>query len=126
MLSFAQPGWVLPNKEDPNQEPPLDFTVPVDLRKGSGDEGDYPCLALVDLSTTCNYISQAVADWLSLEAAKKKQQLPIATVKSKPLRTTAIIRQMVPMWKSAIVEQSHAINFIVADITNYIVSLGIA
>jgi hypothetical protein len=66
--------------------------VPVDLPKGSGGEGYYPYSALLDLGATYNFITQAMADRLDLEAAKagkrKKQWKlppPTTTVNSEPL-----------------------------------------
>jgi hypothetical protein len=107
--------------------------VPVDLRKGSGGKGYYPYSALVDLGATYNFISQAVADRLSLEAVRagrrkkqKKLPLPIITVNGETLRATAVVRQMVRMRDSAGTKQSHAINFVVADIAHYDLILRMA
>ncbi len=50
--------------------PPPHLIVPVDLSKGSGSVGYYPYSALVDLGATYNFISQFVADKLSLEMVK--------------------------------------------------------
>jgi hypothetical protein len=47
---------------------------------------------------------------------KKKMLLPITTVNGEPLRTTAVVRKMVRMRNGAGAKQSHAINFVVADI----------
>jgi hypothetical protein len=107
--------------------------VPVDLCKGSGGEGYYPYSALVDLGATYNFISQAVADRLGLEAVragrrKKQKKLlpPITTVNGETLRTTAVVRQMVQMCNSTGTKRSHAINFVVADIAHYDLILGMA
>jgi hypothetical protein len=66
--------------------------VPLDLRKGSGGKGYYPYSALVNSGATYNFISQAVADRLCLEAVragrrKKQKKLPplITTVNGEPL-----------------------------------------
>jgi predicted aspartyl protease len=66
--------------------------VPVALWKGSGSEGYYPDLALVDLGASYNFISQAVVDRLGLEVAKKRKPLPITTFNGDPLRATAVVR----------------------------------
>ncbi len=105
----------------------------VDLRKGSGGEGYYPYSVLVDLGATYNFISQAVADRLGLEAVragwrKKQKKLPppITTVNGETLRATVVVRQMVWMRDSTGMKRSHAINFVVADIAHYDLILGVA
>ncbi len=50
----------------------------------------------------------------------------IATVNNKSLRTTAIVRHIVHMRISASVKHCNAINFVVADIADYNIILGIA
>ncbi len=50
----------------------------------------------------------------------------VATVKGKPLRTTAVVWHMVRMCNSAGFKRCLAINFIVADIVSYDVILGMA
>ncbi len=72
-LASVALGPALPSKEDTDEEAspsPPHLMVPVDLRKGSGDEGCYPYSALVDSGTTYNFISKSVADNLSSEAVK--------------------------------------------------------
>jgi predicted aspartyl protease len=61
--------------------------------------GYYLYSTLVDSGATYNFISQAVADKLGLEAAKagkrkkkEKMPLPITTVNGEPLHTTAVVR----------------------------------
>jgi predicted aspartyl protease len=107
--------------------------VPVDLRKGSGGEGYYPYSALVHSGATYNFISQAVADRLGLEAVragrrKKQKKLPppITTVNGETLRATAVVRQMVRIRNSARTKRSHAINIVVANIAHYDLILGMA
>ncbi len=50
----------------------------------------------------------------------------VAKVNGKPLLTTAIVWHMVCIHASTGIKQCHAINFIVADIINYDVILGLA
>jgi hypothetical protein len=69
------------------------------------------------LSGTYNFISQTVADQLSLEAAVKQKLLPITTINGEPLHAIPVIHNIVCMWDSTMTKQSHAINFVVADIT---------
>jgi hypothetical protein len=134
-LSSAALGPASSSEEDPDEDTPLppQLIVPVDLRKGPGGEGYYPYSALVDLGATYNFISQAVADRLGLEALragrrKKQKKLPplITTVNGETLRATTVVRQMVRMRDSAGTKQSHAINFVVADIAHYDLILGMA
>ncbi len=126
-LSSAVLGPASSNEEDPDEEPPPPhLMVPVDLRKGLGGEGYYPYSALVDSGATYNFITQAVADRLGLEAARKRKPPPIATVNGKPLRATAVICQMVRMRDSAGAKWSHVIKFVVADISYYDMLLGMA
>jgi hypothetical protein len=134
-LSLAALGPASSSEEDPDEDtpPPPHFIVPVDLRKGSGGEGYYPYSALVESGDTYNFISQAVADRLSLEAdragrRKKQKKLPpqITTVNGETLRATAVVHQMVRLCDSAGTKQSHAINFVVADIAHYDLILGMA
>jgi hypothetical protein len=71
------------------------------------------------LGAIYNFIPQARADQLGLEAAqKRKPPLPIATVNGKQLHATAVIRQIVHMQDSAETKQSHAINFVIANIAH--------
>ncbi len=127
MLSSAVLGPASSNKEDPDEEPsPPHITVLVDLPKGSGGKGYYSYLALVDSGATYNFISQAIADHLGLEAARKQKPPHIATFNGKPLRAIAVVRQMVRMQDSARVKQSHTINFVITDISHYNMILGIA
>ncbi len=136
ILSSAALGPTSSSKENPNEEvspPPPHLIVPVDLRIGSGNEKYYLYSALVDSGATYNFISQAVADKLGLEAAKagkrkKKKEMPppITIVNGEPLRATAVVRQMVHMQDSAGAKRSHAINFVVADIAHYDMTLGMA
>ncbi len=132
-LFSAALGPASSSEEDPDEDtPPLPhLMVPVDLCKGSGSEGYYPYSALVDLSTTYNFISQAVADRLGLEAVragrrKKQKKLPppITIVNGETLRATTVVRQMVQMRDSAGMKRSHAINFVVANIAHYDLILG--
>ncbi len=58
-LTSAALGQASPSEEATDKDaspPPLYLMVPVDLRKGSGCEGDYPYSALIDLGTTYNFI----------------------------------------------------------------------
>jgi hypothetical protein len=127
MLSSEVLGPASSKKEDPDKEPPLPhLMVLVDLRKGSGGKGYYPYSALIDLGATYNFISQAAADHLSLEVTRKRKLLLITTVYGKPLRATAVIRQMVRMQDSARAKRSHAINLYIASISHYDMILGIA
>ncbi len=50
----------------------------------------------------------------------------VATVNGKPLHTTAVVRYMVRIGNNVRVKQCHSINFIVADVVNYNVILGMA
>jgi hypothetical protein len=134
-LSSAALGPASSSEKDPNEDtpPPSHLMVPVDLRKGSGGEGYYPYSAPVDSGATYNFISQAVADRLSLEAVragrrKKQKKLlpPITTVNGETLHATAVVRQMVRMRNSVRTKRSHAINFVVADIAHYDLILGMA
>ncbi len=129
-LFSAALGPASSSEEDPDEDtPPLPhLMVPVDLCKGSGGEGYYPYSALVDLGATYNFISQAVADRLGLEAVRagrrkkqKKLPLPIITVNGETLRAT-----VVRMRDSAGMKRSHATNFVVADIAHYDLILGVA
>jgi hypothetical protein len=127
MLSSAVLGPASSNEEDPDIESPLPhLKVPVDLKKSSGSEGYNPYLALVDSGATYDFISQAVADCLSLEAARKRELQPIVTVNGEPLCATAIVRQMVRMRDSAGAKRNHSINFVAADISYYDIILGMA
>ncbi len=74
-----------PSKEDTDKDvlqPLQHLMMPVDFCAGSSGKKYYPYLALIDLDATYNFISQAVADKLSLEVAtagkkkKKKKMLP--------------------------------------------------
>ncbi len=121
------------SEEDPDEDtpPPPHLIVPVDLRKGPGGEGYYTYSALVDSGATYNFISQAAADRLGLEAVragrrKKQKKLPppITTVNGETLRATAVVRQTVRMCDSAGTKRSHAINFVVADVAHYNLILG--
>ncbi len=134
-LSSAALGPALSSKEDPDEDtpPPPHLMVPVDLRKGSGGEGYYYYSALVNSGATYNFISQAVADRLSLEAVragrrKKQKKLPppITTVNGETLCATTVVRQMVRLRDSAGTKRSHAINFVVANIAHYDLILGMA
>ncbi len=126
-LSSAVLGPASSIEEDPNKEPPLPhLMVPVDLRKGSSGEGYYPYSALVDSGATYNFTSQAVADHLSLEAARKRKPPPIATVNGEPLRATAVVWHMVLIRDSAGAKRSLAFNFVVADISHYDMIHGMA
>ncbi len=81
----------------------------------------------MDLGATYNFITQAVADWLGpVVAQKSKPPSPIAAVYGKPLRATTFIRQIVCMRDNAGTNQSHAINFVVADIAHDGMILGMA
>ncbi len=110
-LASAALGLVLPSKEDTNKDAspsPLHLIVPVDYHKGSGDEGYYPCKALVDSGATYNFISQFIVDILRLEAVmtgrsnvKIKASPPITTVNSELLRATVVVWSMVWMSDSA-------------------------
>ncbi len=51
---------------------------------------------------------------------------PITMVNSKPLLATIVKRQFVRMRDGAGTKRSHAINFVVADISYYDINLGIA
>jgi hypothetical protein len=135
-LASATLGPTSSSKEDTDEDvsqPPPHLMVPIDLHAGSGGEKYYPYLALVNLGATYNFVSQAVADRLSLEAAKagkrkkkKKMLPPITTVNGEPLRATVVVRQMVRMQDSAGAKRNHAINFVVADIAHYDMILGLA
>jgi hypothetical protein len=108
--------------------------VAVDLRKGSEGERYHHFAALVDSGATYNFILQAVADRLGLQPARSgrrwrravRQPPLVAAINSELLLTTAIVREMVRMCDSAGVKCSHAVNFVVADIRSYDVTLGMA
>jgi hypothetical protein len=135
-LFSAALGPTLSSKESTDEDvsqPPPHLMVPVDLCTGYGGKKYYSYSALIDSGATHNFISQAVADRLSLKAAKagkrkkrKKMPLPITTVNGEPLRATAVVRQMVHMRDSAGAKRSHAINFVVANIAHYDLKLSMA
>jgi hypothetical protein len=110
----------------PQPHSPPHLMVPVDLQKGSSDEGYYPYLALIDSGATYNFISQTVAYRLGFEVARKRMPLPIATVNGKPLRANAVVCQRVCMRDSAGAKRSHVISLIVADISLYNMILSMA
>ncbi len=112
---------------------PQHLIVPVDLCKGLGGKGYYTYLVPVNLGTTYNFISSALANGLSLDvvmASRRKKRdrvpLPITTVNGEPFCATAVIHQMVQMCDSAGVKRSNAINFVVANIAHYNIILGMA
>jgi hypothetical protein len=119
--------------EEEEEEAPLHLMVPVDLRKGKESNGFLPYTALVDLGATYNFVSQAVANAVRMRPAKagrKKKAIAtpamVATVNGEPLRTTSILWYMVRIRNSAGVKRCHVINFIVANVINFDVILGMA
>ncbi len=90
-------------------------------------------MALVDSGTTNNFVSQAVTDSFEMQLSKARSQnrevaklSEIATINGELLCTTGIVLYMVHMSNSAGVKHCHMINFVVADIANYNVILGMA
>ncbi len=135
-LASAALGPATLSEEDTNKDvllPPPHLMVLVDLCKGLSGEGYYPYSALVDLGATYKFISQSVADKLGQEVVKaerkrnrKKMPPPITTVNGEPLRSTAVILQMVRMRDGARTWRNNAINFVIADIAHYNLILSMA
>jgi hypothetical protein len=125
-----------PNEENTDKDTslaPPHLKVPVELRKGLSGKGFYPYLAPVDSGATYHFMFQSILDKLGLEAVKagrskvkKKAPSPITMVNNGPLHSTRVVRQMVQISESAVTKQSHAINFVVADIANYDMILSMA
>jgi hypothetical protein len=65
-------GLSLSGKKDPNKDSPLSphLIVPVGLRNSAGDKGYQPYIAHINFGAIYNFILQAIAYMLSLEAAK--------------------------------------------------------
>jgi hypothetical protein len=135
-LALASLGPITAKEQEEKEEEEevlLHLMVPVDLRKSKESNRFLPYLVLVDLGTTYNFISEAVADSVGMRPAKAGRRkkavakLPaIATVNGESLRTTTIVRDMVRMRNSAGVKRCHAINFVIADIASYNIILGTA
>lgn len=119
-------GLALSGYENISKDPfsPLHLMALRDIRKVSCHKGYYPFPALISSGATYNYISQTIVDKLNLEVAnagkKKKNEIPppVTAVNSEPLCPTVVVRHKVQMSDSTGVKQSHAINFIIANIAH--------